>query len=119
MEQPSLCTILPTPLSTDVSAAERPGFLHRPGRWAKRQRLDLRPRAQDVGTIGGNDPRPTLRLGRPFATAAAKLHTESHELWRRQSSYGYYRDHRPLRCLAQLDARAQYVNGPHPDECSH
>ena len=38
---------------------------------------------------------------------------------RRQSSYGYYRDHRPLRCLAQLDARAQYVNGPHPDECSH
>ena len=60
-----------------------------------------------------------LRLGRPFAAAAAKLHTESHELWRRQSSYGYYRDHRPLRCLAQLDARAQYVNGPHPDERSH
>ena len=26
----------------------------------------------------GDDPRPTLWLGRPFAAAAAKLHTESH-----------------------------------------
>jgi hypothetical protein len=31
----------PAPLSTHVSAAERQGFLHRAGLWAKRQRLDL------------------------------------------------------------------------------
>src|ERR1043165_501866 len=31
----------------------------------------------------------------------------------------YYRDHRSLSCLAELETRARYVNRAHPDERHH
>src|SRR5262249_47860695 len=105
----------PPPVSAHATAAKRLRLLHRPGHRAERQRLALRPGVQDVDGVGPDDPRPRLRLGCPLAALAAELHAAGDELWRRQSGHEHDGDHRPLRGLAELDARTQYVHGPHPD----